>query len=200
VVVHPYIMIIYYGALVIFRSGRSYPWQVRSVFAFAYLGVFWAFAQTEIPAGVWLQMSAPLALAAVAFAGAEQSLFDAWIGETGEKTRKTALIGLAAAAALAGAMVWFAGANAWMKPVAAAALAAVVLAHKTPAFGLAVTPANIREVLMKLGWIALVPAVIAFGGEQGALFRIAGLWLMIGVGVTVFAGLRGDFRRSFAPA
>jgi hypothetical protein len=252
IITFPIAFAVYLAYWWFFRPGVRFPWRVRSLFAFFYLGVFWLLAAPALSDGAFAQMTVPLAAAALAFVVAAGTLSDAWEHRLDTRSRRYALLGLGVLAILALAALWLARTQAELRPAAAALIAATVLLHKTPAADLFGAGATLRDLVMRYGgfgliwllanrsevtdnlpaacillvffgplavvvaidrtlakakkderaqalwavgrailsyaWIATAPIVLVLGwGPAGREFLAAGLWVLIGVGVTVAA-------------
>jgi hypothetical protein len=139
-----------------FRPGVRFPWTVRALFAFFYLGVFWLLAAPALPSGAFDQMTVPLAAAALAFVVGAGTLSEAWERRLGKRARRNALFGLASLAILALATLWLARDEADLRPAAATLIAIAVLLHKTPAADLFGAGATLRDLVMRFGGVALM--------------------------------------------
>jgi hypothetical protein len=139
----------YWGVL---RPGVRFPWRAMTAFGFAYLAIFWVLVTTDLPADAWGQMSAPLLAAAIAFSVGAGTLADGW-NRLQPTLQRRALIGLAGLVALAVAAIFLARDYAPARPAAAALVAAAVFAHKTPARALFGEPAQVRDLVMRFGWV-----------------------------------------------
>ena len=141
----------YWGLL---RPGVRFSWQVRTVFAFAYLAAFWLAAADDLAPVAVLQMTGPLIAAAIGFSVGAGSLAAAW-GRLSKRARLGWLVGLAGLIAASLASLWLAGDFVAVRPFAAALIVAAVFAHRAPASGLGVEGYTARDLVMRYGWLGL---------------------------------------------
>ncbi len=83
------------------NPGPRYPWPVRALFNFAYLGIFWMIMAAILPPARWMQMSLPIVGGMVVFTWGAGSLYDAVRDEIGETARRGLAWFLAAVSMLA---------------------------------------------------------------------------------------------------
>jgi hypothetical protein len=146
------VYVLYWGLL---RPGVRFSWQLRSVFTFFYLAVFWLVASDDLTGAAAAQMTGPLLAAAMGFSVGAGTLAAVW-ARLAARDRRVWLLGLAGLIVAALAALWLARDIAAARPVAAALVAAAVFAHKAPASNLGGAASTARDLVMRLGWLVLV--------------------------------------------
>ena len=143
-----------------------YPWPVRALFNFAYLGIFWMIMAAILPPARWMQMSLPIVGGMVAFTWGAGSLYDAVRDEIGEKRRRGLAWFLAAVSMLAFVAVASVHDHAAMAATAAALLAVAVFTHKTLDGQLGSEAWRWRAVAMLIGWVVWFIVLTAILGPR----------------------------------
>ncbi|MBS0297308.1 MAG: hypothetical protein JSR45_13445 [Proteobacteria bacterium] len=170
--------------------GLRFPPLIRSIFAFAYLTIFWLLAGQNLYPPAWIQLGVALTGAVVAFSCGAGTLIDSWIPMLQGRQRMWILGVMAGAIVLAVAALIACKAYPGMMRISFALVACLVLAHKTPAAFLDEKSARARDLIMRYGWVAylllLAPSV---GQGQFNMLMVAGLWMLGGVVTTVAVGI-----------
>lgn len=179
---------LYWGLL---RPGVRFPWQVRSLFAFTYLAVFWLIAVGRLPSGAADQMTVPLIAAAVAFVAGAGTLGAGWQGLS-RRIQGGALAGLTALIAGAVVALWLARSLPGAAPIAVALVCSAVLLHKAPATQLFGAGATVRDLAMRFGGVILVCQVVNSVSLMAVLAELAFVVAMcsLGFAITAFEALR----------
>jgi hypothetical protein len=176
----------------ILAPGMTISWQLRAVFAYLYLALFWTIVLACMPIEAWLQVSLPLLAAAAAFVLGGASLTEAWQVEVSPKARRLALLGLGTVTAATPFLLWWAAPGPTWTPVAAALVAILTLVHKVPAANLIGRAYTLRDLVMRFGWFgwALASAAATDVYRQGNPALLwGGMWLLTGVAATVIGAL-----------
>lgn len=173
--------------------GVPLPWQLRALFGPVYVCVFWVFAaRNGADLDAWAQMSPPLIGLMFVWAVGANSLAGQWL-RVSVTTRRIALIGMGAAAALSPLLLWWGARGSVEVSGGAATVAALALAHRTPAIQLGPAFARARELSLRFGlFVWSVVAAAAAPNEADALLLMAALWLLTAVALAVLGALRAE--------
>lgn len=167
----------------VWRPGLRHHWALASIFAFAWLALFWVFNARAISLPALAQIGVPLLFAVVAFSAGAGTLRDAW-SRLVPSRRRIAALGVAALGIAGVAALWALPA---FRPAGMVMLSAAVFLHKAPGAELTPQIYIVRELAMRLGWLVW-PVVVSLvlvaskspnpiGLFSGALVLLTGVLL-----------------------
>lgn len=166
----------------LWRPVMRYPWQVRTVFGFGFLGIFYAVVLQDMNEGSWGQMMAPVAAAAFAVSFGMGALIDGWRHDTDRKLR-TIICGVAIGCGLIGFGLSLAGPAEIFGPASILFLLVPVLVQKAPAKDAGEGLRMFRDAITRYGWMLWFiygGVLISLQSAASPMFRVAVPWILTG--------------------